>query len=66
MTTPRRYEEMTEEERIEVCDKNAIFEWLEEQTKGIPKNRKIKKIDNFRNALDELLNRSRVVEDKVK
>ena len=66
MAAPRRYEEMTEEERIEASDKAAIFEWFEEQTKGVPQHRKKKKIDNLRKALDELLKHSRIVEDKVK
>ena len=57
MSNPKRYEEMSKEERIEVADKEAIFEWVEEQTKGkiISIERKKKKITNFKKALDEML-----------
>ena len=51
---PRRYEEMTGEERIEASDKATVFEWCEEQTKGVSSELKKKKIVNFKKALDEL------------
>jgi len=54
---PRRLEELTEEERIEASDKGAVHEWLEEQTKGISTKRKRKKVENYKKALDELLER---------
>lgn len=54
---PRHLEEMTEEERIEVADKAAIFKWFEEQTKGIPIKRRKQKIENYKKVLDELFDR---------
>ncbi len=54
---PRSLGEMTEEERIEAADKAAVHEWLEEQTKGISFKRKKQKIENYKNALDELFER---------
>lgn len=54
---PKRYSEMSEEERIKEADRVAVFEWLEEQTKGSSKNRKKQQIENYKKALDELLSR---------
>jgi len=62
---PRRYTDMTEEERIETADRVAVSEWLEEQTKFLPDSRKKQKIKNFKTVLDELLERFRE-EEKVK
>lgn len=56
-TEPRRYTDMTEEERIEVADKAAVSEWLEEQTKGIPVKWKKRKIKSFIRILEELSER---------
>lgn len=56
---PRRYTDMTEEERIETADRVAVSEWLEEQTKSLPDSRKKQKIKNFKTVLDELLERFR-------
>lgn len=52
---PKRYSEMTEDERIEEADRVAVFEWLEEQTKGASEERKEQQIKNYKRALDELL-----------
>ena len=57
---PRLYEEMTEEERIEASDKAAVFEWWEQQTKGVSSELKKKKIEVFRKVLDELFERLNV------
>jgi len=54
---PGRYEEMTEEERIEASDKAAVFEWLEGQTKGTSPKRKKQKLKNFRFAFEEWIER---------
>ena len=51
---PKRYDEMTEEERIEASDKAAVFKWWEQQTKGVSRELKKKNIETFRKALDEL------------
>ena len=57
---PRRYEEMTEGERIEASDKAAVFEWWEQQTKGVSHELKKKKIEAFKKGLDELFERLNV------
>ncbi len=52
---PKRYTDMTEGERIEAADKAAVFEWLEEQTKGMPAERKRQKVEISARVLEELL-----------
>lgn len=54
-TEPRRYTDMTEEERIEAADRIAVSEWLDEQTKSLPDRRKKQKVENFIRQLEELL-----------
>ncbi len=51
---PRSLGEMTEEERIEAADREAVREWLDGQTKGISFKRKKQKIENYKKVLDEL------------
>ena len=47
---------MSNDERIEEADKVAIFDWLENQTKGITSiKQKEKKIENYVKALNEML-----------
>lgn len=63
---PRRYTDMTEEERIEEADRIAVSDWLEEQTKSLPDIRKKQKIRNFKTVLDELLERLSRIEEEIK
>ncbi|GAI14825.1 unnamed protein product [marine sediment metagenome] len=57
MTEPKRYTDMTQEERIEAANKAAVFEWWEQQTKGetLPNKRKKKMLKHYKKALDEIL-----------
>jgi len=49
---------MSNEERIEEADKAAIFDWLENQTKGTTSvEQKEKKIGNYIKALNEMLDK---------
>lgn len=59
MTEPKRYTDMTQEERIEAANKAAVFEWWEQQTKGevLPNKQKKEMLNHYKRALDEILKR---------